>query len=448
MIAIVLFLGIYLFSGTSRIGTSFDSRWTVYIAESIWNHHDTNLDEYPAVLESSKFYALECVDVAGHVRTYGPLQCNGHWYDSYPIGGTVLTTPLIIAAVDVMRALHPLISRFHTSQPVIEGFLEGDFDAAHPLIEMEVASALLAAAAVMMFYIGRMYLPPKRAVWLTLLFALATSAYSVAGRAVWQHTPSMLLLTIVIYLLLRAEDRPALAGWVGLPVALAYTCRPTDALFVMVFTIYVAVRHRKYLPWYLLSAAPVAAAFIAYNYSIYHNIFSPYYRTDLIGFLPANWPRMAVALAGNLVSPSRGLFIFTPVFIFAIVSMVRMKWKAALAPWLAVLVLAHWIIVSSYVSNWWAGHSYGPRFFTDLTPIFALFLIPWFANWQMLARGVRILFVTCALIGFAIHVRGGWSEAVIQWNSYPQNVDQHPERNWDWKDLSFLRTQVIDQQKR
>jgi len=428
-----------LFSGLSRIGTSFDSRWTVYKAESIWNHHDTNLDEYPDVLVSAKFYALECVDAQGHVRTYGPLACNGHWYDSYPIGGTLLTTPLIVAAVDVMRALHPLISRFHTSQPVIEGFLEGNFDAAHPLIEMEVGSALLAASAVMMFFIARMWLPPKRAIWLTLLFALATSAYSIAGRAIWQHTPSMLLLTIIIYLLLRAESRPALAGWVGLPVALAYTCRPTDALFVIIFTIYVAVRHRKYLGWYLLGAAPVAAAFVTYNYSIYHNIFSPYYRSDLIGFLPSNWGRMAIAMAGNLVSPSRGLFIFTPVFLFAIVAMIRKKWNTPLARWLPALVLAHWIIVSSYVSNWWAGHSYGPRFFTDLTPVFVLFLIPYFENWGSLPRAARIAFIVCALIGFAIHVRGGWSMAVIQWNSYPQNVDQHPSRNWDWSDPPFLR---------
>ncbi|HLW77498.1 MAG TPA: hypothetical protein VKS01_10940, partial [Bryobacteraceae bacterium] len=226
IIAILLFLGVYLFSGLSRIGTSFDSRWTVYIAMSMWNHHDTNLDEYSKTIQASKFYALECVAPAGHVRIGGPIACDGHWYDSYPIGGTALTAPLVVTAVEVMRALHPLLSRFHTTQPVIEGFLEGDFDPAHPLIEMEVASMLLAAAAVMILFISRMYLAPAPAIWLTLLFAVATSAYSIAGRALWQHTPSMLLLTVIVYLLLRAESRPSLAGWVGLPVALAYTCRP------------------------------------------------------------------------------------------------------------------------------------------------------------------------------------------------------------------------------
>ncbi len=475
-VALLLFFGIYLFSGLSRIGTSFDSRWTVYVAESIWNHHDTNLDEYEPQIRESGFYSVQCIDAKGHDREGPPEFCNGHWYDSYPIGGKVLATPLIIAAVDIMRLLHPLIGNLHSSQPVIEGFLRADYDVAHPLIEMEVASAFLAATAVMMFFIALQFLPVKRAVWLTLLFALATSAYSIAGRAVWQHTPSILLLTIILYLLIRAEEKPYLAAWVGLCVALAYTVRPTDSLWVILFTAYVAIRFTRYLAWYLLAAAPVATIWIAYNLSIYHYIFSPYYRGDLPGFQPENWGRMAMALAGNLISPSRGLLIFTPVFIFAIWAMVTRKKRTdysvpvhntmitgspagvdravcplfqqlPLAPWLIAAAVAHWIVVSAYVSNWWAGHSYGPRFFTDITPIFVLFLIPYLMRWDHLSRLARTTFITLALIGFAIHVRGGWSMAVIQWNVDPTNIDQHPERNWDYSDPPFLRWRVKDMTK-
>jgi hypothetical protein len=445
-VALLLFLGIYLFSGLSRIGTSFDSRWTVYVAESIWNNHDTNLDEYEPQIRESLFYSVQCINAKGHDREGPPETCNGHWYDSYPIGGKVLATPLIIAAVNVMRALHPLIRNLHSSQPVIEGFLQADYDVAHPLIEMEVASAFLAATAVIMFFIALRFLPLKRAVWLTLLFALATSAYSIAGRAVWQHTPSMLLLTIILHLLIRAEEpgKQWMAAWVGLCVALAYTVRPTDSLWVILFTAYVAIRFTRYLGWYLLAAAPVGALWISYNLSIYHHIFSPYYRNDLPGFQSENWGRMAMALAGNLISPSRGLLIFTPVFGFAIWAMLTRKLKLPIAPWLIAAAVAHWIVVSAYVSNWWAGHSYGPRFFTDITPIFVLFLIPYLMRWDDLSRLARTTFITLALIGFAIHVRGGWSMAVIQWNVDPTNIDAHPERNWDYSDPPFLRWRVRD----
>ena len=52
-VPLFLFLGVYFFSGLSHIATSFDSRWTVYIAMSIWNHRDTNLDEYPAAIRKT-----------------------------------------------------------------------------------------------------------------------------------------------------------------------------------------------------------------------------------------------------------------------------------------------------------------------------------------------------------------------------------------------------------
>ena len=116
-----------------------------------------------------------------------------------------------------------------------------------------------------------------------------------------------------------------------------------------------------------------------------------------------------------------------------------MKWKTPLAPWLAALALAHGLIVAAFISSWWAGHSYGPRYFTDIVPIFIVFLIPYFARWEQLARGARVAFLALALIGVAIHLRGGWSVAVYRWNVDPANIDAHPERNWDWKDPQFLR---------
>src|SRR5205814_8294189 len=122
-----------------------------------------------------------------------------------------------------------------------------------------------------------------RAVLLTLLYAFATSAYSVGGRAIWQHTPSMLLLAITIYLLLLAEERPAMAAWAGIPVALAYTVRPTDSLLVVIVTLYVAVRHRRYLAGYLLAAAPIAVAFLAFTFLVYPAPLLPDYQTGLVG---------------------------------------------------------------------------------------------------------------------------------------------------------------------
>ncbi len=109
---------------------------------------NTNLDEYAKQIHETNFYGMECVSPDGSSRHGAPITCDGHWYNSYPIGGPVLTTPLVLAAVGVMNLLHPLVSHLHSGQPVIAGFLNADYDLAHPLIEMEVASFLLAMATV------------------------------------------------------------------------------------------------------------------------------------------------------------------------------------------------------------------------------------------------------------------------------------------------------------
>ena len=406
---------------------------------SLWQRGDLNLDEYGGALVENDFYAVECVQPDGAVHEAGAAPCPGHIYSRYPVGGPVIAAPLVLAQMAILRLSQPLLGGVHFSNPTVEAYFHANFGSAHALLEMQAASALLALTAVVLYCTALRYLPPRRAAVLALIFALTTSAYSTAGRALWSHTPSMLLLSVIVYMLLASEERPALAAWAGFPVALSYAVRPTDALFVIVFTAYVAVRHRARFGQYLLAAALPAIGFLTYTLFTYHGRLSPYYQSPLPGWQPANWGTMAEAMAGNLVSPGRGLFVYTPLFLLAVWSMIHGKWKTPLTPWLGALTLAHWFAVSAYTFYWWAGHSYGPRFFTDLTPVFALFLIPYLQNWERMARSARVAFVALVLVGFAMHLRGGWSAAVYLWNTDPVNVDSHPQRVWDWRDPPFLR---------
>ena len=434
-----LFLFLSLFSAFSPIGASTDSVWTVDIATSLWRHGSTNLDDFADRMNGDGFYAAMCVSPEGALSDSRQKNCRGHLYNWFPVGGPILTAPLVLATVGVGRILGPARFGFPVYGENLRIFLAGDADRAHGFIEKIDASLILGATSVVVFFIASLFLNVRRAAMLTLIFGLATSAYSIAGRALWQHTPSMFLLSVIILMLLKAEKRPALAAWAGIPVALSYTVRPTDSLFVAIFTIYVAVRHRACLVRYLLAALPIAVAFLAYNFSIYHSPFAPYYQNSLDGIYPSNWLKAAKGLAGNLVSPSRGLFVYTPVFLFSVWSMWKRMWQSALSNWLGSLAAMHAIAIGLYTYCWWAGHCYGPRFFTDLTPVFVLFLIPFFANWAQLSRYTRTAFVICVLVGLGIHLRGGWSTAVYAWNVTPANVDQFPERAWDWSDPQFLR---------
>jgi hypothetical protein len=92
---------------------------------------------------------------------------------------------------------------------------------------------------------------------------------------------------------------------------------------------------------------------------------------------------------------------------------------------------------------WWAGYSYGPRFMTDILPIFAYFLafaVSWmYAYFTVIRAVLLIVFAVLAGASFLIHAHGAIDMETDAWNSTPVSVDKQPGRVWDWEDLQFLR---------
>jgi hypothetical protein len=171
---------------------------------------------------------------------------------------------------------------------------------------------------------------------------------------------------------------------------------------------------------------------------VYHAILSPYYLPDRIGSNSRFWE----ALAGNLISPARGIFIFSPVLLFSLYGIflkIKTKQMNVLDYTLLLSIVLHWVVISSF-PVWWGGHSYGPRFFSDMLPYFLYFLVPALKGVSNL-RGIKkqgVAFVLgCSIaLSFFIHYRGATSWDVYIWNSYPKNVAL---RLWDWQDPQFLR---------
>ena len=112
-----------------------------------------------------------------------------------------------------------------------------------------------------------------------------------------------------------------------------------------------------------------------------------------------------------------------------------------------VLLVAHWLTLSLF-PHWWGGHYYGPRLFADALPwllaLSALATAAWRratlchpqgrGRWR-LEQAVAALLVLLAVV---INGAGALSEETRYWNDRPVNVDDRPERVWDWSDPQFL----------
>jgi hypothetical protein len=50
-----------------------------------------------------------------------------------------------------------------------------------------------------------------------------------------------------------------------------------------------------------------------------------------------------------------------------------------------------------------------------------------------------VAFAVLAAWSFLVHFNGATNPRTFAWNHQPVNVDEHPERLWDWRDPQFLR---------
>lgn len=413
------------------IATLYDSLWTIHTTLSIIHQGNIDLDEYASVIPDGD-YRVETL--------------KGHRYSIYPIGTNVISAPLVLV-IDKLWSLSGLDLYQHLQQYSYE-----DRPQELMITEVFIAASLVAATSVLIYILASWYLKRGHALLVAVVFAFCTSAWSTASRALWQHGPSMLVLTITLCLFVAAKKRPWLIQLAGVPMAFSFVVRPTNAISVLLLTVLVLVQYRRYFARFLLWATLIVAVpFLVFNVSVYGSLLSPYYRGDLPVAITGLAPTMGAhpdqlqALAANLISPSRGLFVFSPVLLFSLYGIIS-KWRRGemerLDYVLLGIIFLHWIAISS-LSTWAAGWSFGPRYFTDMLPYFMYFLIPGVAAVARASgrRGVALTAVLIVLMvaSWFIHYRGATSLGPQLWNALPVNIDLQPQRVWDWHDIQFLR---------
>ena len=143
---------------------------------------------------------------------------------------------------------------------------------------------------------------------------------------------------------------------------------------------------------------------------------------------------------GTLFSPNRGLFIFTPWVAAALAAtplIARRLASCRLITWLLLALVPYLLLLSKY-AVWWGGHCFGPRYWTDVIPLFAI-LLAFGLDWAMArSRALMALFIGTIILAIAIQVIGACYYP-SNWNLEPFNVDLHHERLWDWRDTELSR---------
>lgn len=304
-------------------------------------------------------------------------------------------------------------------------------------LEKVIASLVAAAAAMLVFVVLLRVADLGAAIALTVFFTLGSSNWSIASQALWQHGPVALCVAGVLLVELHAFGRVRwwARGWQGMLLGFAVGCRPTVLLLVGAIGLLAAVRRPRQLPALLGGVLLAYAPFALVHVAVYHSLLGPYAHAASAGKWAADvW----TALAGNLISPGRGLLVYQPLVVLAVLAFVPRFGRrlgcglvAALGSWLGL----HLLVVSCY-THWWGGHAWGPRFLTELMPALVVLMVP-ATGWLWHRRVGRAVFL--ALVGWSVGLQalGVYSRGAQRWMNEPVDIDQDAGRLWDWSDPPF-----------
>jgi hypothetical protein len=412
--------------------TDTDAYLAMPTAVSVVHSHNLDLDEFHSAL------------IKDH---YGYIELQGRHFDRYPWADSLLLVPGVLV-VDLLHAVH--IGSGATAM------VESNHMGPVQLVSASLVTALAVVAVFALAWEGLAGPASRRrrtSFAVALVFALGTAAWSTASRAMWQHGPSMLALAVALLVASRLERgdqprrRPArTAAALGVALATAYVLRPTNVIALVGFSVLVVIRHRRLLGSYLAGLFGVLAVFATVNLVSYGRLLPPYYAASRIRIHPA----YLEALAANLVSPARGLLVFSPVVGFAVAGLVvraRARKVRPLDVVVAGCAVAQLLIVSAQDEGWWAGHAFGPRFMSDVLPLLAYLSLP---AVDALAAALRTPRPTlgakvaaagaglAVLSSVAVNAEGAYLRSATCWNAEPVNIDQRPSRVWDLHDPQVL----------
>lgn len=368
-----------VFLANGRIVSDGDSVASRYVPLSIWAAGTTSLEPFETL-------ATEVPPGKPYTVPYWTLRRpSGRLVSFYPLVTPVLVAPLYAPAAALLSSHGWELRKVRAVALVME----------------KLVAALVAALAVgLVLLLVRRRLDRGRAFLLTAAFAFGTSTFSVSAQALWQHGTAELLLAAALLAATGAGRRRELFAC-GIACGLLAVCRPPDALFSVAILAALLLRHRAGALVALAAAAAAASPFLFQNLRDFGHLAGGYGAIGLAGRHPFYGHPLGLGIAGLLVSPARGLLVFSPFLLFLFAR--RFREGDRLDPFLLAAIALQITLYAK--ADWRAGSCYGPRFLSDILPALVFLMVPVVARLQ--ARGLALL-GAAATLSAAIHAVGAF----------------------------------------
>jgi len=327
--------------------------------------------------------------------------------------------------------------------PLVSGLLALPVFAGPLLFGMEVSwdnliylshltSAIISALCGAVLYLllkKHFFKDEKKAILLTTVYLFGTINFAQVSQSLWQHGALQLFLLLSFYLIYEKKWMYA-----GLSLGLALLSRPT-ALFLAPFVILFFLSKLfdgeksfkdqkidrgklKRTGLYVLGLLITGAFFFWYTKKYYLGIQNNGYADQLF----VNWrSRFPEGFLGLWLSPSKGILVYSPLFIFSGVGLWQIlknrnyKRESNFIYLISAgMVLTHTLILGKW-KHWYGGWSFGYRMAADIIPFLVLLIAPFiksefFNKYKKVFIGLLVLSIAVEVYGL-IFFDGIWHAA-------------------------------------
>jgi hypothetical protein len=288
----------------------------------------------------------------------------------------------------------------------------------------KLSAALSVAGTVLFLFLTALrFLSARSAGVVALAYGLGSCAFSVSSQALWQHAPCEFFVALGAYGLL-VQERRAFDILCGFGFAMSVLCRPTAALVFASVGMYLLLFDRRRVPRFALGALPVILGLAVYHQYTFGApwVFGEMGVGSKVALTKTGSPNLwqtplHVGLAGLLVSPARGLFVYSPIALFSVWG----AWRAFREPaWrdlrplavgavLQVLLAAKWF-------DWWGGWCFGYRVIVDVAILLAFLAFPIVEAVHLRPRRQAVFGVLLAY-SVGVQVIGAYVFDPVGWNA-------------------------------
>jgi hypothetical protein len=401
---------VLIYNANLKQTPSGDTITTIWTARTLAESGSIRLDRYaPEFLRTPMAYAIS--------------DPRGTWVSNYPILPALLAVPAM-AALRVAGLLNDRAALY-----------AGKF----------TASLLVAGSAALLYFAMRRRTTAARAWLFALLYGVATSSWSMSSQSLWQHAASQLFLAGIVWLLVAREGDARALPWLGLACGLLVCGRPADVVLAALVAAHAGIVFRRESWRFFPPAIACAIGLLVFNITVFGSPLGGYAKLngpDAIGYFHHRGLAFAHNLAAILISPNRGLFVFSPVLLYAACGMGRFVRNGTDRPRRPETLLIAASVVFTFQTasyGWWdGGHCYGPRLLSDILPAVCFFLA-WLPEDLFRRPGRAAAFAVLAALSVAVHAVGAFGYPGGGWNSAPVNIIEDRSRVWDWRDPQILR---------